>query len=855
MLRSRKGKRNVRVFERIIPVLIVLICILLFRGTGICAGGMGGMNDDCSSNFDCSNRYFCEKDLNDCAGDGVCEEKPRYCAEVSQPICGCDGITYPNECEASRRGISTDYTGQCISSTTTQCSVNTQCPNGSYCQKSEGNCTGQGECVSKPAFCAQVLDPVCGCNENTYPNECQAALNGVNVLYEGECSPVTKSCANNNDCLPNFPGYYCQKTDGSCTAQGTCAPRPTACVQIYDPVCGCDGATYSNKCEAEIKGVNVAHNGECQPGGGVTCTNNSGCSGNSFCRKTVGNCGGQGICISRSHMCPQILDPVCGCDGKDYSSECAAASSGVSVNHEGECTPGAQTCTSNSTCPSGSYCQRTFGNCTAQGKCTPAPQQCPDTWEPVCGCDGKTYANECYAAANGINLDSIGECSAATVPCTDSSSCDADEYCQKTSGKCDTGEGQCVVKPGVCPDLWAPVCGCDGKTYPNECQAALKGINVDYTGECAGTGPACLSSSNCPVGTVCQKTLRNCTGQGICSPPPALCPEIWAPVCGCDGKTYPNACTATSKGASIDYTGQCSGSGTPVSCTGNSACSPGNYCNKTPGDCSGEGSCVPVPELCPSIWEPVCGCDGKTYANECEASKVGINTDFTGECSAAGMWCQNNMGCPSFAYCKKDSCTISFGKCTIKPEFCVQVNSPVCGCDGKTYSNACLAAVSGINVKSTGTCPTVQPPPGYPYGGIIGGIYGGVFGGIYGGIIGGYIGGYPSGGIIGGYIGGYPSGGIIGGYIGGYPSGGIIGGYIGGYPSGGIIGGYIGGYPFGGIIGGYIGGYPSGGIIGGYIGGGGIIGGIIGGYIGGTYPGFGYPYNTSSGTRFPTTIQ
>ncbi|MEM1009178.1 MAG: Kazal-type serine protease inhibitor [Myxococcota bacterium] len=29
---------------------------------------------------------------------------------------------------------------------------------------------------------------------------------------------------------------------------------------------------------------------------------------------------------------------------------------------------------------------------------------------------------------------------------------------------------------------------------------------------------------------------------------------------------------------------------------------------------------------------------------------------------------------------------------------------PVCGCNGKTYSSACLAASSGVSVKKQGSC-------------------------------------------------------------------------------------------------------------------------------------------------------
>ena len=40
--------------------------------------------------------------------------------------------------------------------------------------------------------------------------------------------------------------------------------KPTICIAIYDPVCGKDGKTYSNKCQAGVAGVEIEHEGPCK---------------------------------------------------------------------------------------------------------------------------------------------------------------------------------------------------------------------------------------------------------------------------------------------------------------------------------------------------------------------------------------------------------------------------------------------------------------------------------------------------------------------------------------------------------------------------------------------------------------
>lgn len=58
---------------------------------------------------------------------------------------------------------------------------------------------------------------------------------------------------------------------------------------------------------------------------------------------------------------------------------------------------------------------------------------------------------------------------------------------------------------------------------------------------------------NFPAGSECGATDRG----GTCQPMPQACTRDYRPVCGCDGQTYSNACSANAKGVAVSKNGKC----------------------------------------------------------------------------------------------------------------------------------------------------------------------------------------------------------------------------------------------------------------------------------------------------------
>jgi len=85
---------------------------------GLPAANAANLDEACGgpNHITCNSALYCQLPAGQCSAadvPGVCAKAPDFCMRVSRPVCGCNGKTYLNECEARKARVAIDTSGAC----------------------------------------------------------------------------------------------------------------------------------------------------------------------------------------------------------------------------------------------------------------------------------------------------------------------------------------------------------------------------------------------------------------------------------------------------------------------------------------------------------------------------------------------------------------------------------------------------------------------------------------------------------------------------------------------------------------------------------------------------------------------
>jgi hypothetical protein len=689
-----------------------------------CSGVCGGF-----AGFACPEGMFCMFEMGTCGWAdqmGVCLPMPEACYALYAPVCGCDGMTYGNDCEAMAAGVSILHEGECEGPgecwATCDCyklygeKFSGQCPLacmgcGMFWQCENGLCVEQcdmippdalectGTCIDQE-ICFNWMDDDCdglvdeGCEEPVCTGDwdCDDGdLCTVDACMNGICvHKMDPNCAG-DICGPDMPpcakGSYCFTPTGQCGFVGLCQPLPDACYFLYDPVCGCDGVTYSNDCVAASAGQSIAYWGEC--------------GAENLCEMKGGKCfAGADDTDPNGGFCPVGFEAVDlpGCQAWEscclpVQPECFETCDCYNLYGNKFPEPCPLLCVN---CDNYWQCE----NGTCVDKCGWVPeevQKCltPCLPEEICDngmdddCDGMVDEDcqiLCLSDKECDDGDACtkdgcinGVCVNVAIPgclpsgCWLNEQCPKGQYCRFPDFQCDNAKsGKCTAISTICPDVWMPVCGCDGNTYGNECEMQAAMQSMAAKGECAAPcvkeGDSFMGNSGsdnqCCAGLVavweCQEMPANCGPDGNCLGFSCSCPKCLCFVCTQCGNgdcglgenkcSCPSDCLKPGECIDASYCDDgdectkdaCSNGlcvhekipGCVINCKQDVECGAGLYCQFPDGTCGANvlGVCTQIPEGCTKIYDPVCGCDGVTYGNPCMMQMAKKSMKYEGEC-------------------------------------------------------------------------------------------------------------------------------------------------------------------------------------------------------------------------------
>lgn len=537
----------------------------------------------------------CEELGNECGSDG-CGGSCGTCAEGSFCSSGSCLDTCPgNECVAGEQLCQggagylkcTDFGGGCWlwSEVAFACGAGTVCDAVSNKCKCAPQCAGKncgpdgcgGECgaCEYPETCGTGGTCVCQCGTNvnpvcdlatntTYDNACKALCAGAEAVVQGACPTCSDLCTDEE----KEPFQFCGND-----------------YVTYDSFCQLKCELGSAQCTSMFTCPQVLYPGECQPA----------------------------VCEG----CPTTLDPMCGSDGQTYFNKCdllGCAPQGTGIDCMGECvnTGLCPACTSECApvcgqivTGGGNIIRKTYGN-TCSMTCDgatlaeegPCCNTCSSASEWVCSKDYHAFKNECIAECKAPE-----ETPTLYIIPTGTNGLPQTEVCEEC--KCDLSE-----------DAYAPICGANYQSYYNECAMNCFGTTARCQGECS------FEDCPCPVAT---------GGLGIeteIATPPNAADSLQRGVCGADGRTYGNECSASYFGTYVVQP---------------------TWCPTCAAECAG------------IAYQPYCCEDKVTYPNLCIPQKC--NSKLNPSLCQKGRCCTSDADCDDKNAATVESCNLVAGVC------------------------------------------------------------------------------------------------------------------------------------------------------------------------------------------------
>ena len=252
---------------------------------------------------------------------------------------------------------------------------------GTRCAEGELCCQTTGACIAPGSTSCPNPSP-------TEPNQLPSCGSNADCASDSYCAPDEFRLPSGGP-----QARRCVGLSGHCQPRRNCgycgAPGTPQC-----QVCGCDGRTYASDQEACVAGVTTVNRGPC----GVS----SGFDGGAF---TV-SCGVHEQCPAGAQCC--FLTGKCFDSSEPWRCELQANSSILNCANHQECNPPRGGGSGHE--PDTSLCQA--DTCGGPGLCTPRPSEssCGGEVRTVCGCDGVTYVNECWARNEGARVAHAGDC-------------------------------------------------------------------------------------------------------------------------------------------------------------------------------------------------------------------------------------------------------------------------------------------------------------------------------------------------------------------------------------------------------------------------------------------------------------